>query len=435
MKSIMFLFCIFSLLCGKMLIAEERSDFEKSLSIENVDGVFLTGGIEIFNKTSFHTKQILPSNSYGYVLGDLNVGYKYKFFEVMLGGVAAGLTYDSTRGLAYNYVGYYPGWNLNQEPTRDNTSNIFIHNAFIKFDNDMVNVKLGRFQQEDDDWFDSYAEGANIVFKFAKYWHIKLFGSTTVALVGNGWLTDFSTVYSTYGIVNAEAGFKNDTAKFDIYVYYGYREYVAPGFNLNLNFGTKDFIAYNTKITAIFPIHPASIVDIGNYYFNGFKDPTGFTSSILVRQDIDFFDTYKVALAIYKNIGNANARIGLFGNPIGIDIWDNSVYTTGASLNASVAPDALSVLLFTEARWDNLAKWVKSLSVGIDGRYTTAPSADEYSLKLLVDWGITDTIKLGVIINYYTHFMYSSAWDNEGVVSGNHILDRSYLMTNIAYNF
>ena len=197
----------------------------------------------------------------------------------------------------------------------------------------------------------------------------------------------------------------------------------------------EDFIAYNTKITAIFPIHPASIVDIGNYYFNGFKDPTGFTSSILVRQDIDFFDTYKVALAIYKNIGNANARIGLFGNPIGIDIWDNSVYTTGASLNASVAPDALSVLLFTEARWDNLAKWVKSLSVGIDGRYTTAPSADEYSLKLLVDWGITDTIKLGVIINYYTHFMYSSAWDNEGVVSGNHILDRSYLMTNIAYNF
>lgn len=434
---------IFSALSLSMLYARqneiaimEQEHKNTESTIEQENGVFLHGGLEVFNKTAFSTKQALPNNSYGYALGQLGVGYKYNDFQVMIGAVAAGLTYDSTKGLGYNYVGAYPGYLNDKDATADNTHNAFVHNAYIHYQTDSLNIKAGRFEQEDDDWFDSYAEGINAVYKFADNFHVKFFGSSTVALVGNGWLTDFSTTYSTYGILNAEVGYNNDFLDAKAYVYYGAKEYVAPGLSVSANFGDKESVSYTTKLVALFPIHSKSILDIGNHFFADFKDPTGFTSSILVRQDIDIYDTYKIALGVYKNIGNANARMGMFGNPIGIDIWDNSVYGTGRSLNASVAPDALSVLLFTEARYEKLAKFVESLSFGLDGRYTTAPSATEYSLKFIIDWQIIDSVSLGLIANYYTHIMQNDAWnDSDITISGRHVLDRSYLMSSVTYAF
>ena len=418
------------------IMEQEMEKENKEETLEQENGLFLHGGLEIFNKTAFSTKQALPNNSYGYALGQLSVGYQYNDFQFMVGAVAAGLTYDSTHGLGYNYVGAYPGYLNNIEATADNTHNAFVHNAFVQYKTDSLDIKAGRFQQENDEWFDSYAEGVNAVYKFANNFHIKLFGSSTVALVGSGWLTDFSTTYSTYGILNAEVGYSNDFLDAKAYIYYGAKEYVAPGFSAEATFGDKQNISFTGKASILLPIHSASIVDLDNYFFSSFKDPTGFTSSILVRGDVDLYETYKIALAFYKNIGNANARMGMFGNPIGIDIWDNSVYGTGASLNAAVAPDAFSVLVFSEAQYTHLADFVKALSVGIHGRYTTAPSATEYSLKFIVDWQVIDSVNIGLIANYYTHVMTNDAWNESDIVlTGRHVLDRSYLMSSITYAF
>ena len=418
------------------IMEQEMEKENKEETLEQENGLFLHGGLEIFNKTAFSTKQALPNNSYGYALGQLSVGYKYDDFQIMIGAVAAGLTYDSTHGLGYNYVGAYPGYLNNIEATADNTHNAFVHNAFVRYQTDSLDIKAGRFQQEDDEWFDSYAEGVNAVYKFANNFHIKLFGTSTVALVGSGWLTDFSTTYSTYGILNAEVGYSNDFLDAKAYIYYGAKEYVAPGFSAEATWGDKNNISLTGKASVLFPIHSASIVDLDNYFFSGFKDPTGFTSSILVRGDVDIYDTYKFALAFYKNIGNANARMGMFGNPIGIDIWDNSVYGTGASLNAAVAPDAFSTLIFAEARYAHLMDFVKALSIGIHGRYTTAPSATEYSLKFIIDWQVIDSVNIGLIANYYTHVMTNDAWnESEITLTGRQVLDRSYLMSSITYAF
>ena len=418
-------------------IIEQDIDNEvEKEKLKQENGLFLQGGLEIFNKTAFITKQVIPNNSYGYALGQLSVGYQYNDFQFMIGVVAAGLTYDSTHGLGYNYVGAYPGYLNDKEATADNTHNAFIHNAFVWYKTDILDIKAGRFQQENDEWFDSYAEGINAVYKFANNFHIKLFGSSTVALVGSGWLTDFSTTYSTYGILNAEIGYSNDFLNTKAYIYYGAKEYVAPGFSVEVTWGDKKDISLTGKTSVLFPIHSASIVNLNNYFFSGFKDPTGFTSSILVRGDVDIYDTYKLSLAIYKNIGNANARMGMFGNPIGIDIWDNSVYSIGRSLNASVAPDAFSLLIFTEARYLNLADFVKAISFGINGRYTTAPSATEYSLKFIIDWQVIDSVNIGLMANYYTHIMDNNAWNESGItITGKHVLDRSYLMSIITYSF
>ncbi|RDU67678.1 hypothetical protein CQA53_01375 [Helicobacter didelphidarum] len=452
-------FFLLSIVCSLLVYAnnqiQDEVDSEEAQVGNNTqtsqdkdsNGFFLHGGLEVFNRTSFSLKQIIPSNSYGYVLAHLSGGYHYKGFEVVLGAVSAGLSHDTSNGLGFNYVGNYVWYNL-EVATANTAHRTFVHNAHIKYENDMMSIKAGRFLQENDDWFNSYAEGINAVFKFANHYHIKLFGTSSLALVGYGWLNDFSRAYSTYGIVNAEIGYENDFLKTALFAYYGYKEYIAPGLNLELYFGKQDFIAYTTKINALFPIHSQSIESIGRYYFGGSvnggsfnSSPVGFTSSILVRQDIDFFDTYKIALAVYKNIGNANARMGLFGNPIGIDVFDNSVYEHGTSLNASVAPDALSALIFTQAKYENLAKYVKSISVGLDGRYTTSPSADEYSIKLNFNWGITKGLSLGLILNYYTHTIKNSSWYNGGLdgialnQDAHYRLDRSYLMSRIAYEF
>ncbi len=435
-KTILLFFFSTTMIYGKQTSTDIIQNEKKDQEMEN--GIVLHGGLEIFNKTAFNVKQLLPNNSYGYVLGQLSIGYNYNNFEFMVGAVAAGLTYDSTKeGLGFNYIGAYPGYFNNIEATADNTHKIFVHNAFIKYQTDNSMIKVGRFEQENDDWFDSYAEGLNAIFKFANNYHIKLFGSSAIALVGNGWLTDFSTAYSTYGIVNAEFGYKNDLFNTEFYVYYGYNEYTAPGINLEFTLGNKDYISYNTKVTTLFPIHSKNILKIGNHFFADFQNPIGFTSSILLRQDINIFDRYKIALAVYKNIGNANARIGMFGNPIGIDIWDNSVYETGASLNASVAPDALSILLFTQAKYNNIATFVKNISFQINGRYTTAPSATDYSLKFICDWQVLDNVNIGIIANYYTHIIQHDAWNNSNytILEGKHILDRSYIMTSINYAF
>lgn len=416
-------------------IIEQDMDKDNKEEMQQ-NGLFLHGGLEIFNKTAFSTKQIVPNNSYGYALGQLNLGYQYNEFQFMIGIVAAGLTYDSTNGLGYKYVGAYPGYLNNVEPTAENTHNAFIHNAFVWYKTDSLNIKAGRFQQENDEWFDSYAEGVNAIYQFDNNFHIKFFGSSTVALVGNGWLADFSTAYSHYGILNAEVGYQDDFLNANAYIYYGAKEYFAPGFNVKATFKYQKDISFTGKASLLFPIYSSSIVNFNDYFFSGFRDTIGFTSSILVRGDVDIYDTYKLALAIYKNIGNANARMGMFGNPIGIDIWDNSVYGIGVSLNAAVAPDAFSVLAFTEARYKDLANFVKDLSIGINGRYTTAPSATEYSLKFIIDWQVIDSVNIGLIANYYTHIMINEGWNKSNItIQGPKSLDRSYLMSSINYSF
>lgn len=404
---------------------------------ESSGGLFLSGALESFNKIGFTNKQLLPTNSYGYMLGELSLGYRINKFEFMLGGAAAGITFDSTRGdrLAFNYVGFYPGYALSRIATPDNTSNVFVHNASVLYSDSNFDIKAGRFNYSED-WVDSYIEGVVAHVKINEDLRLKFLALSTTALVGYGWFINYSTAYSTYGLFNAELGYKKGFFDSSIFLYFAPREHITPGFNISLNFGDEDSISYKTKINVILPYHFDSINKIGNHFFADFKDARGLTTSILARQDINFFNKYNLAIAVYKNIGNANARLGLFGNPIGIDVWDNSTFSF-SSLNASVAPDAFSFLFFSSASYKNLALYVEGLDIGFDIRYTNAPSANEYSFKLYLNWQILDKLSFGLIANYYTHITFSSAWDSlgKGLDNKRHVFDRSYLMATLAYRF
>ncbi|STQ86676.1 outer membrane family protein [Helicobacter muridarum] len=423
-------------------IIENQMPINSVKSNQDNNGLFIEAEAEIFNKTAFSLNQRVPNNGYGYFLGMLSIGYNYGNFSFVLGGVGAGLAYDSTKnnnnaeGLGFNYVGSYPGYLANREATNINTHNYLIHNAYIGYDNSIFKIKVGRFLQEDDDWYDSYAEGISVIYKFANKYHLKIFGSSTYALVGQGWLNDFSRTYFTNGLLNAEFGYNYEELKAMIYIYYGINEFISPGFNIEVGFGDSDNIYTTTKLTAIFPVHQKLAKERG--FFVNILEPKGFNASILLRQDVEFFEKYLAAIAFYKNIGNANARMALFGNPIGIDIWDNSIYTEGASLNASVAPDAFSALLFTRARYENIATFLQQADIGINARYTYSPSNDEYSLSLFCDLGITKNLSLSLILNYYTTIIKNELLILDDSMRANisrATFDRSYLISRITYSF
>ncbi|PAU99474.1 hypothetical protein B9T66_07220 [Helicobacter sp. TUL] len=419
-----------ALVCGFGLCAQD------SIESTRDNGFFYTGGMELYNKNATTLAGSFPNNTYGYALGQLNVGYKHNGFEIVLGGAGAGLTHDSTKGLAFNHVGYWSGYRNDLVGSQANAHNIFVHNAYMRYEDENIDIKLGRFKQENDDWIDAYVEGMNAIVRAGGF-HLKLFCTSGIAFAGGGWFMDYERLFSTYGILNAEVGYANEHVKFDTYVYYGDREYIAPGANLEIYAGDSDMLGSTTKLTALFPIHNKGINSLGRHYFANFGDgdSSGFSASLVARQDFDFLRHYNVSLAVYKNIGNANARMGQPGNPLGFYTLDNSVYSTGPALNAFLAPDAFSALFFSNVALG--ATKAGNFVFGLDGRYTTAPSAREHALKLHVDWEIDSHLTLGLIATYYISTpLEAGVWalNGESYEVGK-ALDRSYVISQINYNF
>lgn len=400
------------------------------------NGFFYSGGMELFNKNATTLAGSFPNNTYGYALGKINIGYKHNGFEVVLGGVGAGLTHDSTKGLAFNHVGYWSGYLNNHIATQASAHNLFVHNAYMRFQSENVDIKLGRFKQENDDWIDVYAEGVNAIIRGGGF-HLKLFGTSGLAIVGNGWLMDYERLFSTYGILNAEVGYANEYIKFDAYVYYGNREYIAPGVNLEIYAGDSDSFGSKTKLTALFPYHHKGMEGIRRHYFADFgdRDSSGWNATLVARQDFDFLRHYNIALAVYKNIGNANARMGQPGNPLGLYTLDNSVYSHGPALNALVAPDAFSALFFSNITLGTTK--AGEFVLGLDGRYTTAPSVREHALKAHIDWEIDSQLKLSLIATYYISTpLEAGVWAINGAsYEVGEALDRSYVISQVSYAF
>ena len=438
-----------------------------------------SGELEAFNKFGLYNG-ISPTDSYGYILGTISGIYSHKFandstLRFELGGAGAGLAYDSTRrgsqagdaGLAYNYVGYYAGYRGSGSATATNTHNFYIHNAHLAYNSERVSLKIGRFMHDDDNYIVGLMEGADLRADFAKFDKGGIYGRvegvSAFALLGDGFFWDFTQAYAPNGLLGAQFGgyvALSEASKFDInaFYYYGISEYSAPGVDMKLDFertkegadSSKKGFASSTRINAIFPIYDTLKMEVapllGNFLRNTSGSNEGFTSSILARQDFRFYagdkGEYLLGIAAYKNIGLSHARVGLYGSPLGVNIWDNSVYGVGPSLNGIVYKDAISAFVFTKASYENLATFLQGLQAGLDFRYTTntqsAKALEEYSLKLSLDFVLTKNVALSIIGNYYTSILFDNNALNVGFggsggeVSRGKSLDRSYVMTKIS---
>lgn len=436
------------------------------------------GELEAFNKFGFYNG-VSPTDSYGYILGTISGIYAHKFandstLKIELGGAGAGPAYDSTRkarfagdaGLGYNYIGYYAGYRGDKSASATNTHNFYIHNAHIAYDSERISLKAGRFMHDDSNYIVGLMEGADIKGDFAKFdkggIYGRLEGASAFALLGDGFFWDFTQSYAPNGLLGAQFGgyaLLGEKGKFDInaFYYYGISEYSAPGLDMKLDFerangesSDKKGFSTHTRLNVIFPIYDSLKMNVapllGGFLRNQNGAKEGFTSSILARQDFRFYTgkkgEYLLGIAAYKNIGLSHARVGLYGSPLGVNIWDNSVYGVGPSLNGIVYKDALSAFVFTKASYENLARFLQGFEAGLDFRYTTninsAKALDEYSLKLSLDFALTKNVAFSVIGNYYTSVVFDNKSLNTdfagsgGEVSRGKAIDRSYVMTKIA---
>ena len=397
------------------------------------------------------------------VLGTISGVYHKAFgnsqnLQIELGVAGAGMAWDSTRraslagegGLGFNYIGFNPRYDGKGIASATNTKNYYVHNAHIAYEGENFHITGGRFSLDDGAYIVGLVEGVDAGVKLNSL-YIKASGISSAALLGDGFFWDFTRAYTPNGLLSAQVGYDIGFLDVSAFYYYGISEYSAPGLDVKLRFVSADSgFASTTRLNAVFPIYDELVMSVpvllGGFLKNTDGKGEGFTSSILARQDFDFATkdkgAYSVGVAVYKNIGLSQARVGLFGSPLGVNVWDNSVYALGTSLNGIVYPDALSAFVFTKARYEKLASFANALEVGLDGRYTTAPATEEYSLKLSINWEITQNFALGVIANYYTSIFKDARTlndfggengENVGALRVNQHIDRSYVMSKISW--
>ncbi|OBV29205.1 hypothetical protein BKN38_04375 [Helicobacter sp. CLO-3] len=429
-------------------------------STESSAPFYLKASAEAFNKFGFNGRGDSPTETYGYVLGTIS-GVYHKAFEnsqnlqIELGVAGAGMAWDSTRraslagegGLGFNYIGFNPRYDGKGIASATNTKNYYVHNAHIAYEGENFHITGGRFSLDDGAYIVGLVEGVDAGVKLNSL-YIKASGISSAALLGDGFFWDFTRAYTPNGLLSAQVGYDIGYLDVSAFYYYGISEYSAPGLDAKLRFASADSgFASTTRLNAVFPIYDELVMSVpvllGGFLKNTDGKGEGFTSSILARQDFDFATkdkgAYSVGVAVYKNIGLSQARVGLFGSPLGVNVWDNSVYALGTSLNGIVYPDALSAFVFTKARYEKLGSFANALEVGLDGRYTTAPATEEYSLKLSIDWEITQNFALGVIANYYTSIFKDARTLNDfgganiDALRANQHIDRSYVMSKISW--
>lgn len=434
-------------------------------------GIFPTIQVESFNKFAIGGDKISPTESYGYMLGTLGLELRAALesgsIQVGLGGAGAGLAYDSTRrgdNLGYNYVGFNPSYDGTGTPTALNTRNYYIHNAYFALTHDRgksaYGLSLGRFSYDDGDYVNGFVEGGKLGYslKLTDFgiFYTEIAAISSIALLGDGFFWDYSRANVPRGLLSGKLGFSQlfgngSSLAIHAFYYYGISEYSAPGLNVRYetNAAARESSGFNatTRLNVVLPIYdrlymPVPVL-LGSFLRDENGDKEGLTATIMLKQDLDFYkerSSYNLGLAMQQNIGLSHARLGFFGSPLGVNIWDNSVYATGSSLNAIVYKDAFSALFFTKASFDREFLGYKNrYGIGLDGRYTTAPAADEYSLKLTLDMSINKLLTLSLIANYYTSIYRHSGVLNPDFapqnITPNTAINRSYVMTKLSFDF
>lgn len=385
-------------------------------------------------------KNIYPTDSYATMLGEMDFEFRNitKGLDIVLGGMVNALVYDSTihqgqgNGYPYNfgtqYIGYWAG-----HSGLDVSSPRFymIHNAYVSYEyDDVFGIKLGRYETSGQDWFSAFNQGGEF---YAKYADFKIWGmfSDARASAYNDWFWDYGRFY-TQGkpLVSGGIEFSKWGLSISPYYYYVPNSLYAPGFNITYDSNphfNKDGFRSKTTIVMLFPFYPDTSIDSVDVI--AFNEALGKNAQSLFLRQQFYYNNYNFGAILYKNFGNANGRIGVYGDPITYNIWTGSVYDFGPALSNMVGKDALSGFLyvgqeFTQFNWQLLA------------RLTNSPRADEQSLALYLSYAFNEKIDAGLKLEYMqvnTHKGYQIGAALPLLVEN--FSDRSHIMMHITRKF
>ncbi|PAF46856.1 hypothetical protein BKH46_06010 [Helicobacter sp. 12S02634-8] len=428
----------------------------------------MSGKAESFSKFGFNhtpinsTKGKYPTESFVTAVGalqiDLDLLSKLSTEHKLtagLGGMIGGLAYDSTRNLIdqatgkpygstiYNYIGYwatYNGtadWSSSNAGMANHARNYVIYNAFLNYDYaGIFGIKGGRYESSAE-FSSGFTEGFETYVKFSEFklWWFSSYGR---GFAYDEWLYDFYApkTYTTpsgktinLGIHAFKATWQHGGFRLSPFIYFSPKTYTAPsieiGYDTNPDFNGTGFRS-QTTVYGLFPFFDPRLWEVSRY-----GNPTGRNGqTLLIKQRFDI-NNYNLGGGIYKNFGNANAQVGTYGNPIGIDFWTASVYDIGSSLSDIMGEDAFTAFLYGGGVHGKFV-W------GLLGRVTTSKRSDEQSLAVNVAYDFTRNFSAGLKLEYYndiTHAGYKVGSNSRVPGQPQDTSDRSHMMTFLRTKF
>ncbi|PAF48364.1 hypothetical protein BKH46_00125 [Helicobacter sp. 12S02634-8] len=400
----------------------------------------VSGQASSFSKIGFDTRKynpqkgVYPTESYATMLGELDLHLNLaNHLNITLGGMINTIVYDSTiyqsgEPLASAYIGY---WATHSGQDLKDPRFAMVHNAYISYEyNDMFGFKAGRYETQGYDWFSAFNQGGEAYVKLydTKAW---ILFSDARASAYNDWFWPYGRYYTSGAPLIAEGIiYTKNGWSISPYIYHILENMNAPGFNIsfdsNPDFASEGFRS-STTLVALFPFYQG--VSASSRDTIVFNQPLGKSAQTLfIKQHFDI-NNYHFGAIIYKNFGNANGKIGIYGDPITYNIWTGSIYDLGTSLSNMVGKDALSGFLYVGAHYQSF-KWQ------LLGRLTTSPRADEQSLALYLSYVFDKHISTGLKIEYFKDTTHKGYTIGTGpILQNNNTSDRSHMMMHITYAF
>ena len=428
------------------------------------------GWLESFSKVGFVDNGIdenlgkYPTDSFTTMIGsfgiDGNILSKENAKHKMTYGLsvtAGGLVLDSTdsrfplgRDSVNNeYVGNWSGYK-GDLPYGQQRRLYVINNAYIDYklgdfssDAFSFQFKGGRYESGAE-YMSGFTQGFEFAarFRFSDSQALKLwwFSSYGRAFASGQWMVDLYSPrgyrtgagrFANYGIHAFKATYSIGGLDVIPFIYFSPGTYTAPALQLrydtNRGFEQEGWRS-QTILHFINPIHDDQWV--GQYFYG---DRTGkSTQTLYIYERVDYAQ-YNFGLGLYKNFGNANARIGTTGNPVALDFWTASTYELGRSISDIIGNDAITPFLFVGGLHYN-----KKFEWQILARYTESTRSQEHSVAGSVGYRFDGGLRIGAKLEYYndiTKAGYKTGANGNTAGTPQNIADRSHAFAWIRYDF
>ncbi|MDO7253679.1 outer membrane family protein [Helicobacter cappadocius] len=436
-----------------------------------------SGDIANYSKFGFNHTNIdkstgrYPTDSFSILYATPNLSiHTNNNFDMGIGFAFGGLIYDSTErdrdtsgnlvnpnGLGYKYFGYYLGKNGKEKASAKNTKDYFFSNLYIGYENTFFSLKVGRFLFRNTDWLTGNQEGAEMHIRPSLgKWNTDIWAVLTEkkSSLGGKWLKDFKFLNSN-PIPTLATGIKikNSHMSFTPYIQTQPTLYImaALHFTYNTSFVIGDIpIESQTDFLPMFVHHTLTAQERFSVYDNGDRAVFGDINpkspylygyegrlvekggeSLYLKQIFRISKSilkHHFGFQIYKNFGNPNEFVGGWGNPIGIDLNDSTIYDRGTANNAIFASDAFNNIFFYGLQYQNF-------NINMLNRYTISPRSNEESFSVNMDYLFPNKLSIGINITYFDDTTKKGYEVYQTYLKQDIKEDRSYISTYIKHSF
>ncbi|MFC3846940.1 outer membrane family protein [Helicobacter baculiformis] len=422
------------------------------------------GRIGSFSRIGFNNSQInsdkgiYPTGSYVTAVGALQIDANLlpesmgaHKLSAGLGGELGGLAFDSTRTLidqsdpnagfqpaSWYYMGRWQGylmdapWHKSRYGNNVNTRNYVLYSAYISYSyKNIVGFNVGRYRSRAL-FLSGYNQGFECFVRKGA-WRLEWFSSYGRGRANLQYIRDFYAPVQyrypdgrriNYGMHAINLFWSRKSWDIQAFLWFYPKDFSAPegqiSYDTKQNLGTWRI---QNHFYLWFPIYSHALAST---YWRG--NLIGrFTASFLFQQNF-LISNYHFGWSLYKNFGNANARIARFGTPINYDTKDNTPYE--GRLDNLYNSNAITIVARGGGTY-------KKFSWEVLGRLTYSPRANEESLGLTCFYNITKSIRAMLRVNYYEVSMHRGY--KVGYFGAPNLdfapttQDRSYVMTSISY--